>query len=156
MTQIRPATIADIPALLPLVKSYWAFEEISGFDADRVSAQLERLLSQPHLGCGWIAFDHSHAPIGYLLAVYVFSLEYLGLTAEIDEFFVLPSQRGRGMGIELLKLAEAEFGRAGCTKVSLQLARGNESARAFYRGLGYVERPGYELLDKSLPDGQEY
>jgi hypothetical protein len=90
------------------------------------------------------------AAVGYLLAVYVFSLEHLGLTAEIDELFVLPSQRGRGVGAELLRCAEAEFLRAGCTNVSLQLSRGNDAARAFYHRHGYSERSAYELLDRML------
>lgn len=151
MPQIRQATPEDIPLLLQLVKSYWAFEDISGFDPTRVAAQLTRLLSEPHLGCGWLALEENgRAPVGYLLAVYVFSLEYLGLTAEIDEFCVLASHRGRGTGIELLEAAEAEFVRAGCTRISLQLSRDNASARAFYRKHGYAERSGYELLDKTL------
>lgn len=151
-TQIRPASAEDIPALLSLMKRYWEFESIPGFAPDRVSAQLTRLLSEPHLGCGWIALDdNGRTPLGYLLAVYVFSLEYLGLTGEIDEFFVLSSHRGRGLGMELLAAAEAQFVRAGCTKVSLQLSRDNEAARAFYRRQGYAQRSGYELLDKTLP-----
>jgi ribosomal protein S18 acetylase RimI-like enzyme len=92
-------------------------------------------------------------PVGYLLGVYVFSLEHLGLTAEIDEFFVMPQQRGHGIGLQLLKIAEAVFVQAGCTNVSLQLSRRNDSARAFYRRQGYTERSGYELLDKMLRDG---
>lgn len=87
---------------------------------------------------------------GYLLAVYVFSLEHLGLTVEIDEFFVLPSCRGHGAGLRLLQLAEAEFARMKCANISLQLGRGNDAARAFYRERGYSERSGYELLDKKL------
>ena len=63
---------------------------------------------------------------------------------------MLPSARGRGIGEELLRLAEAEFVRRGCTNVALQLGRGNDRARAFYRALGYGERQGYELLDKML------
>ncbi len=57
-----------------------------------------------------------------LLAVYVFSLEHLGITAEIDELFVLSSQGDRGIGAELLEVAESEFRRLGCTNVSLQLS----------------------------------
>jgi GNAT superfamily N-acetyltransferase len=63
--------------------------------------------------------------------VYVFSLEHLGLTAEIDEFFVLPSVRSHGLGDGLLHRAEAEFVRRGCTNVALQLGRGNDRARVF-------------------------
>jgi ribosomal protein S18 acetylase RimI-like enzyme len=149
---IRPITAADIAALVPLVEQYWIFEDIGGFDAARIGREISRLLADPRLGSGWIARVKGQA-VGYLLAVYVFSLEHLGLTAEIDEFFVLPSARGRKIGEELLRLAEAEFVRRHCTNVSLQLGRGNERARAFYRRLGYGERAGFELLDKMLPSG---
>lgn len=147
--QIRQANGSDTPAVLPLIAEYWRFEEIEGFDAGRAGAQLERLLSDPRLGAGWIALEGDVA-VGYLIAVYVFSLEHLGITAEIDEFYVAPSQRGSGVGSRLLEAAEAEFARIGCTNVSLQLGRGNAAARAFYRRHGYRERAGFELLDKML------
>ena len=149
---IRPITLMDIPALLPLVQQYWIFEDVSGFDTKRVTKELERLCADPALGCGWIAFVRGQA-VGYLLAVYVFSLEHLGLTAEIDELFVLPSARGKRLGDELLRLAETEFIRRGCTNVALQLGKGNDRAHVFYRAHGYDERAGFELLDKMLPGG---
>ena len=150
MTTIRPITANDVPELLALVEQYWLFEDIAGFERASVAKQLQRLCGDPRLGAGWIAHDGKQ-PAGYLLAVYVFSLEHLGLTAEIDEFFVLPSCRGRGVGAQLLRMAEAEFARTNCTNVSLQLGRGNEAAREFYRRNGYSDRAGFELLDKGLP-----
>ena len=42
--------------------------------------------------------------VGYLLAVYVFSLKHLGLTAEVGELFVSPSRRGQNIGTQLLNL----------------------------------------------------
>lgn len=152
--EIRPATAEDAPALLPLVEQYWLFEDIADFDGARIRQALARALADPRLTSAWIARVRGDA-VGYLLAVYVFSLEHLGLTAEIDEFFVLPSARGRGLGEALLRAAETEFARRGCTNVSLQLGRGNERARVFYRAQGYGERAGFELLDKMLPDRRE-
>ena len=149
---IRPMTSTDIPAMLPLVEQYWIFEDVAGFDAARVAKELQRFCVDATLGNGWIAYVKGQ-PVGYLLAVYVFSLEHLGLTAEIDELFVLPSARGKGLGDELLELAEAEFIRRGCTNVALQLGKGNLGARFFYRAHGYEERAGFELLDKMLPAG---
>ncbi|MGH8249815.1 MAG: GNAT family N-acetyltransferase [Steroidobacteraceae bacterium] len=148
-TNIRRAGTGDIANLLPLVEQYWAFEDIAGFSPARITVQLEHLIADARLGSAWIAFARDK-PAGHLLAVYVFSLEHLGLTAEIDEFFVLPSCRGHGLGAEMLRQAEAEFQRLNCTNVSLQLSRGNDSARMFYRRNGYSERAGYELLDKTL------
>jgi GNAT superfamily N-acetyltransferase len=149
MTRIAQATVSEVPALIPLVADYWTFESIAGFDPARIATQLTRVLSEPGLGAGWVAFEEGVA-VGYLLAVYVFSLEHSGLTAEIDELFVLPSQRGKGVGAALLAIAESEFVRRGCTNVSFQMSSTNDSGRAFYRRHGYVERSGYELLDKSL------
>lgn len=146
---VRPAAAGGTPALLALVEQYWAFEDIAGFDHARVGTELKRLFADPRLGAAWLA-EVNGKPAGYLLAVYVFSVEHPGLTAEIDEFFVLPSCRGQGAGSQLLQAAEAGFVRMKCTNVSLQLGRGNEAARRFYRRHGYSDHAGFELLDKML------
>lgn len=146
---VRRLTPAEIPSVLPLVEQYWIFEDIRGFQDVAVRRELERVCDDPRLGAGWVAELDGRA-VGYLLAVFVHSLEHLGLTAEIDEFFLLPSARGQGAGMALLDAAETEFRRIGCTNVSLQLGRGNDAARDFYRRRGYSERSGYELLDKML------
>jgi len=78
---------------------------------------------------------------GYLLAVFVFSLEHEGLTAEIDEFFVAPAYRGHGIGRELLGAGEAAFRQAGCTNVALQIGRDNAEARSFYRATDTLTAP---------------
>lgn len=150
--EIRPARAADLPELAGLVGRYWAFEAIPGFDPPRIRALLERLLAEPERGRAWLARSDAE-PVGYLLGVYVLSFEHQGLTAEIDELFVLPEQRSRGIGAALLKDALAAFGSAGCTRVQLQLARGNEAARRFYHRHGFAERQHYELLDRPLARG---
>jgi GNAT superfamily N-acetyltransferase len=146
---IRRAASDDASLLLDLVQDYWTFEGLPGFEPDRIRGQLQRLLADERLGAGWMAFS-GEAPVGYLLAVYVFSLEHLGMTAEIDEFFVRPHARSIGVGSRLLEAAEAAFAAAGCTNVSLQLGRSNDAARAFYLRHGYAPRTGYELFDKGL------
>jgi GNAT superfamily N-acetyltransferase len=148
-TTILPAVPEDIDALLPMVEEYWLFENIEGFDPARMRALLARVLEDASLGRAWIARVYGE-PAGYLLAVYVFSLEYQGLTAEIDEFFVVPQHRGLGIGASMLAAAEAQFRLEECTNVSLQLGRSNEAARRFYRQHGFEDRDGYELVSKML------
>ncbi|MGE0594149.1 MAG: N-acetyltransferase family protein [Vicinamibacterales bacterium] len=150
---IRPAGASDVPSLLPLVREYWAFEGIAGFDAARVAAALVHLLQDAGRGAGWIALDEER-PVGYVLLVYVFSLEHLGLTAEIDELSVVSSHRGHGVGTALLAAAEAGAAAAGCVNVSLQLGHDNTRARAFYQRCGFRPRAGYALLEKTLGASQ--
>lgn len=146
---IRCAKIEDIPVLLPLVEAYWHFEKIQGFEPKSLSEQLQRLISTPTLGTGWLV-EIDQTAVGYLLVVYVFSLEHRGITAEIDEFFIAQDYRAGGIGEELLRLVEEKCIFDGCTNISLQLSRKNQSARAFYHRMGYSERSDFELLDKTL------
>jgi GNAT superfamily N-acetyltransferase len=146
---IRTANASDIAALLELVREYWAFEGVPGFDPERCARALRLLFGRPNLGTCWIA-EHDGVAVGYLLACFVFSLEHGGLTAEIDELFVRKESRGAAIGGRLLSTAGTVLREAGCTSVALQLGRGNDVARAFYHRHGYTEREGYELLDKTL------
>lgn len=147
--QIRAATSGDVPQLLALVRRYWEFEEIAGFAALRVELTLQQLLGEPRLGAAWVAEDQGSLS-GYLIAVMVLSVEHQGIMAEIDEFFVLPEARTRGVGARLLAAAEAALASRGCVRLQLQLGKGNEAARTFYEHRGYRAREGYRLLDKAL------
>jgi GNAT superfamily N-acetyltransferase len=148
-TSINAATVEDIDALLPMVEQYWRFENIEGFDPGRMRNLLTRVIEDASLGRAWVARVYGE-PAAYLLAVYVFSLEHQGITAEIDEFFVIPQHRGLGIGASMLAAAEAQFRIEGCTNVSLQLGRSNEAARKFYQQHGFDGRSGFELVSKIL------
>ena len=147
--RIRAAVETDIPQLLSLVRRYWQFEDIEGFDALRIELLLKRLLTQDTLGRD--LGGGGRRPLdAYLVLVYVLSLEHQGLMAEVDEFFVLPQARSRGVGSALLAAAEEALRQRGCVRLQLQQALSNEAARLFYTHRGYRCRAGYELIDKAL------
>jgi GNAT superfamily N-acetyltransferase len=146
---IRPATPADVAGIASLVERYWKFEGIAGFERPRIEALLDELLSTPDRGAIWVA-DTDAGPCGYLLAVFMFSLEHGGMMAEIDEIFVLPEMRSSGIGALLLAGAERDMETRGLRRLQLQLGVGNHRGRAFYCSHGFLARAGYELLDKSL------
>ena len=148
--EVRAAAApGDVPALVSLIEGYWRFERIEGFDAARLDAVVRRGLNDANLGRAWLALVDGE-PVGYVFIVFVYSLEYQGLTAEVDELFVRPAHRGHELGTRLLAAAEDGCRAAGCTKLVLQLGRDNAAARRFYRHQGFSERAGYELLDKDL------
>jgi ribosomal protein S18 acetylase RimI-like enzyme len=146
---IRSCTQNDVEAVVHLVERYWAFEGLAGFRAEVVRSLLSRLLRQPQLGVVLVASRNEEA-VGYLLLVYVFSLEHSGLTAEIDELFVDERARSLGVGSLLLSEAERKASRSGCTNISLQISVTNDQAAAMYGRIGYRQR-GYRLLEKDLP-----
>jgi GNAT superfamily N-acetyltransferase len=146
---IRTATTADVPALAQLVEQYWSFEGIQGFGARRIESLLQAALFTDGRARCWLA-EQAGKLGGYLLAVLVFSLEHGGTMAEIDEFFVSPAFRRRGIGAALLLQAESTLRESGVRRLQLQLGAGNEHARDFYSARAYGRRAGFELWDKPL------
>ena len=146
---IRLATVGDIAAVAGLVERYWEFESIGGFDRPRIEALLRSLLSAPERGACWVA-EAEGGVRGYLLAVFMFSLEHGGLMAEIDEVFVSPEMRSAGIGAAMVATAERDLAGRGLVRLQLQLGVDNHGARRFYERLRFSRRAGYELLDKPL------
>ncbi len=146
---IRKAVAADVPTVASMVERYWRFEGIDGFDTARVETTLAQLLHQPAHGAIWVA-RAGDDDCGYLIAMYVFSIEYGGLCAEIDELWLAPERRGNGAGRLLLDTAERAFIARDCVHVALQVGAGNASALGFYHHLGYRERTGFMMVHKPL------
>jgi GNAT superfamily N-acetyltransferase len=134
--QIRPASTADVAGIALLVRHYWELECIVGFDQSRVTHVLRELLSKPDRGAGWVA-DSDGRIGGYLLAVFVFSLEHGGMMAEIDELFVAPTQRSTGVGSLLLEAAQRDLAASGTVRLQLQLNVENKRGRQFYLRNGF-------------------
>lgn len=148
-THILPATTDFIPVLVELMRQYWEFEQIRGFSADHAETLLQDFFAQPQLGRGWIACNEQQI-LGYLLCSKVFSFEYGGLTAVIDEVYVVPEARGRGVGKMLVNTAETDMRQLGCVHIEMEVAARNVRAQHFYSLQGFASRAGYSLMHKAL------
>jgi GNAT superfamily N-acetyltransferase len=146
---LRLAAAGDVAGVASLVRQYWEFESIRGFDRPRIEALLRGLVREPQRGACWVA-EADGRLCGYLLAVFMWSLEHGGLMAEIDELFVSPDKRSAGAGSLLVARAERDLEERGLVRLQLQIGSGNHRARLFYERHGYRPRAGYELLDKPL------
>ncbi|MGE0114621.1 MAG: GNAT family N-acetyltransferase [Steroidobacteraceae bacterium] len=148
-THILPATTDSIPVLVELMRQYWEFEQIRGFSGECAQTLLQSFLSQPQLGRGWIACNEQQI-LGYLLCSRVFSFEYGGLTAAIDEVYVVSEARGQGVGKMLVRAAETEMRDQGCIHIEMEVAARNVRAQRFYSLLGFTTRAGYSMMHKAL------
>ena len=146
---IRLARDSDLENLASLVALYWEFESMEGFDRARIITLLADFLSKPQRGSCWVAEQGGHL-VGYLLAIYLFSLEHGGMMAEIDEFFVLNENRSLHTGTALLDTASQSMMQEGITRLQLQLGTQNSSAKRFYERRGFRSISGRDILSKAL------
>jgi GNAT superfamily N-acetyltransferase len=146
---IRIARSSDAEAIASLVRIYWEFEKIEGFDSSRTICLITQILAHANLGTFWVAEIDGNLE-AYLLVVHVFSLEHGGIMGEIDEFFVAPESRSTQIGGALLNKAIQSLAQEGVAQLQLQLGVNNLRAKKFYEQHGFRQLAGYTLLHKPL------
>src|SRR3984957_2508594 len=67
---LRLAAAGDVAQVASLVRQYWEFESIRGFDRPRIEALLCGLVLEPQRGACWVA-EADGRLCGYLLAVFM-------------------------------------------------------------------------------------
>lgn len=67
-----------------------------------------------------------------------------GLSAYLEELYVVPALRGRGIGRALLESAMEAARAAGATHMDLNTGETDTAARALYESVGFTNREGKE------------
>ena len=145
---ITRATPADVESLLPLMRQMQEDDPWSEpFHEPTVRATLAGLLQNPVYGIVYLVREEN-APIGYLVICFDYSLEYRGKGAWIDELFVEASHRGKGIGTQLLDLAETASREHNAKFLHLEVTHGNPAIE-LYRRRGFYDHQRY-LMSKDL------
>jgi len=135
----RPAAEADVPAILGLMAGLYREDGEVRLDPEAAERALRQLLALPDAGAVWLAEVGGEA-VGYLALTWGFSLEYHGRDAFIDELYVAPAHRGRGIGREAIEVADAACRSRGIRALHLELERANVRAEALYRRAGFLDQ----------------
>jgi GNAT superfamily N-acetyltransferase len=145
---IARATLSDLESLLPLMRHMQESDPwTEPFHESTVRASLADLLQNPFYGLIYLARQES-ALVGYVVICFDYSLEYRGKGAWIDELFVESSHRGKGIGTQLLDLAETASREHHAKFLHLEVTHGN-AAIELYRRRGFLDHQRY-LMSKDL------
>ena len=133
--QIKPATRAEVPLILQLIRELADYERAPD-DAVATEAQLDKVLFGENPSAEVILAREGAEPVGF--AVYFFNFStWLGQPGlYLEDLFVRPAHRGKGYGRLLLaRLAQIARER-GCGRMEWAVLDWNEPAIQFYKKLG--------------------
>ena len=133
--------------LEPMVAAFHAETGLAS-DAEHRRAALAPLLDGSPYGAVYL-IGPERAPVGYLVVTFSWSLVFGGMDATLDELWIRPAVRGRGMAREALEALIRGLRPAGITAISLEAARGS-SAEALHARLGFEPRTGLGLMSRRL------
>jgi len=118
-TAINLAGPADDERLLSLMGR---FHDECGMDYtdDHRAAVAAPLLEGSPLGAAWL-IGPARAPLGYVLVSFGWSVPLAGMTGWVEEIFIRPSVRNRGIGTEVLHTVAVSLGQAGLRALQVRV-----------------------------------
>lgn len=136
-TTIRPATRADLPLILEFIRALADYEKLA-HEVEATEAKLAATLfpaNEASVAHCVLAF-HGPTPAGFALYFFNYSTWLARPGLYLEDLFVKPELRGKGIGkallLHLAKLANAK----GCGRMEWSVLDWNQPAIDFYESLG--------------------
>ena len=149
---IRAALPSDVPVILRFIQGLAEYEKLS-YACVATEAALSATLFGAHPYAEVLLASWCGAPAGFALFFHNYSTFLAKPGIYLEDLFVEPSVRGKGLGKALLgQLARVAVDR-GCGRLEWSVLDWNEPAIQFYKSLGAVamdEWTGYRVTGEAL------
>ncbi len=126
----KPIEAQDIPAIVALMEDFYA---IDNYPIDTAVARdlLMEFTENETLGKGWMIMAEGKT-VGYVILTFVFSFEYKGRIAFLDELYIADQARGMGLGKRALDFIQQECKLYSVKIIYLEVEPHNEKAQQLY------------------------
>lgn len=133
--RIRPARRADVPKVVGLVRRLAAFEKLDPPPPTAVRDYRRDGFGRRRLFEILLA-EEGGAAVGYAFYFFTYSTFRARPTLYLEDLFVVPEARGRGVGLGLLRALGKIARRRRCARMEWMVLDWNVRAQRFYRRLG--------------------
>ena len=138
MTTFHVASTADIPALCDLLDALFSQEAEFTPNRDAQMRGLGAIINDPSIG-HVLGASQDGRVVGMTVLLYTISTALGARVALLEDMVVMPQERGRGIGSQLLNYALAFARDNGCRRITLLTDDLNIGARRFYVAHGFAE-----------------
>jgi GNAT superfamily N-acetyltransferase len=141
---LRPAVRADVPVLFNLIKALAEYEKLSHAVTGSV-ADLEKHLFGPRPFAEAILAELDGQAVGWALFFYNYSTFLTKPGIYLEDLFVLPEFRGRGIGKSLIVYLAKLAVERDCGRLEWTVLDWNELAIGFYKRMGADVLPDWRI-----------
>ena len=132
---LRHATPDDADTVCALIHELAAYEKAQAGAVSARPASIAEALATDRLGC-LLASDDDGAVTGFALFFPAFSTWRANWGLYLEDLFVRPASRGRGVGLALFRAVAAHAVARGAERLEWVVLDWNALAIDFYEGLG--------------------
>ena len=130
MTTFKPLEISDISIITQMTQDFYAIDNYP-MDVEVAKNLFQEFISNEHLGKSWLIYSENEI-VGYIILTFIFSFEYGGKIAFLDELFIKETARGKGIGKEAIQFIQREVPKLSLKLLYLEVEPHNENAQKLY------------------------
>ena len=130
MTSFKPLEITDIEVITQMMQDFYAIDNYP-IEAQATKKMFQEFISNENFGKAWLIYADNKIA-GYVILTYIFSFEYGGKIAFVDELFIKESARGKGIGKETIQFVQQESPKLSLKLLYLEVENHNENAQKLY------------------------
>ena len=130
MTTFKPLEKVDISTITQMMQDFYAIDNYP-MDVEETKTLFQEFITNENLGKSWLIFSENEI-VGYIILTFIFSFEYGGKIAFIDELFIKETARGKGFGKEAIQFIQGEVPKLSLKLIYLEVEPHNENAQKLY------------------------
>ena len=130
MTTFKPLEKVDIPTITQMMQDFYAIDNYP-MAVEESKKLFQEFITNENLGKSWLIFSENEI-VGYIILTFIFSFEYGGKIAFIDELFIKETARGKGIGKETIQFIQREVPKLSLKLIYLEVETHNENAQKLY------------------------
>ena len=154
--RIRPATPADLPQILHFIRALATYEKLLP-EVEATEEKLGATLFGPRPAAECVlAFTDGDTPAGFAIFFSNYSTFLARPGLYLEDLFVSPEFRGRGIGQALLRHLAGLAHQRGCGRMEWSVLDWNQPAIDFYESLGAERKTEWTICRLSGPALAQY
>lgn len=136
MITFKPLEISDISIITKMMQDFYAIDNYP-MNVEVAKNLFQEFISNEHLGKSWLIYSENEI-VGYIILTFIFSFEYGGKIAFVDELFIKETARGKGFGKEAIQFIQQEVPKLSLKLLYLEVEPHNENAQKLYLAHDFV------------------
>ena len=136
MIKFKPLVVTDIDTIVTMMEAFYAIDNYP-IDKEKSKTLFQEFISNEDLGKSWLILSDEET-VGYVILTFVFSFEYQGNIAFIDELYIKESARGKGIGTNTIQFIKEQIPKLSLKLLYLEVENHNENAQKLYLSHDFV------------------
>lgn len=130
MTTYKLLENSDIDCIVLMMRDFYAIDNYP-IDLEISKKLFQEFVANESLGKAWLIY-HNNEVVGYVILTFIFSFEFQGKIAFLDELYISQNARGKGIGKQTINFIKAEIHKLSLKLLLLEVEPHNLNAQKLY------------------------